>query len=831
VKRLRSSGTIAAIDPSGSVDVLAQITDTLRGVQGDLSQVITEYNKEVYSVISSLPQGKAETRWSLTTDDINPRINNFDGDNIFVDTLASSTKDGGRFWLSTTSPNRPKTVRESFLNVYTTLTTSIDQLRAEIAAIGDANPVKVYNTSAAAGNLIESDAQSIIFDGTTLVASSGGTNVVNVTASGVTNAIHDDESGEIQAVTAKASPVSADILLIEDSAASYAKKRVTVENLFAGRGVNYFFVPTDYGAVGDGVTDDTSAINTTISAILANGGGTLYFPPGYDFLISSMTFAKDYEVEVASGSLIIIPAGQTLSIQSSFKAGAYQCFNCVSTGAVAFSKSSVRSVYPEWFGAIGDASTDCTIGIQKAIDATPTTYGVLELAGGAQYNITDIITWRDKVSALIIGNNAMIKADPTLDTTSVDMLLNISATLNLHMKDLVVRSDISVSPIECLVLLGRKTDGDGSYAGQGTKIRDCRFIGYSNTALFVNVGSEVISFDCCDFWPLDTNPAYYDSFDAPASLSSYVLDPAPSNVMKDFRNCTFINNSSTSGQDLIHLPGGATELTFFDCYFFLSHIGNVFYCYNSGAESVTSLRILHTRVEGENATGASRLVYFDTASDLRNLWISDLTWTPPSDYIVEMVNGNMNYANINVPYDFGSTVSNAKLLKINTGCNLSSSYLTIRADGGSQIFVDTGAFALYNTITTQGEDINSIFTGSGTYNWQNYIRQSMSSAYYEQKPSIIQRTIRDMVANAASHSVINGNLWKTTNSNPTTITAFTGGVTGQEITVLINDNNTTIDFTGTSLLGNGGVDWTPATGDWMTGFYDGTNWHFAVNNT
>jgi hypothetical protein len=45
------------------------------------------------------------------------------------------------------------------------------------------------------------------------------------------DAIHADISGEIAAVTEKASPVDADLLLIEDSAASNVKKRVQIGNL------------------------------------------------------------------------------------------------------------------------------------------------------------------------------------------------------------------------------------------------------------------------------------------------------------------------------------------------------------------------------------------------------------------------------------------------------------------------------------------------------------------------------------------------------------------------------------------------------------------------
>jgi len=50
------------------------------------------------------------------------------------------------------------------------------------------------------------------------------------------NAIHDNASAEISAIAEKTTPVSADLILVEDSAASNAKKRVQIGNL-AGVGV------------------------------------------------------------------------------------------------------------------------------------------------------------------------------------------------------------------------------------------------------------------------------------------------------------------------------------------------------------------------------------------------------------------------------------------------------------------------------------------------------------------------------------------------------------------------------------------------------------------
>jgi hypothetical protein len=49
-------------------------------------------------------------------------------------------------------------------------------------------------------------------------------------------AIHDNQASEISAVTLKGTPVSGDLLLIEDSAAANAKKRITVGSLPSGGG-------------------------------------------------------------------------------------------------------------------------------------------------------------------------------------------------------------------------------------------------------------------------------------------------------------------------------------------------------------------------------------------------------------------------------------------------------------------------------------------------------------------------------------------------------------------------------------------------------------------
>lgn len=74
-------------------------------------------------------------------------------------------------------------------------------------------------------------------------------------------------------------------------------------------------------------------------------------------------------------------------------------------------------------------------------------------------------------------------------------------------------------------------------------------------------------------------------------------------------------------------------------------------------------------------------------------------------------------------------------------------------------------------------------------------------------------------------SVAGGNVFKTANITATTINMFDDGYTGKEIKVIFCDSNTTIDFSGTNLKGNGGVDWHPVQNDYMTCVFDGTYWY------
>lgn len=75
------------------------------------------------------------------------------------------------------------------------------------------------------------------------------------------DALHDNVNGEINAVALKATPVGADIVVIEDSAATFAKKRATVSSIQGvGSGDN---VSVNNSSATDANFDDVDPVQPT----------------------------------------------------------------------------------------------------------------------------------------------------------------------------------------------------------------------------------------------------------------------------------------------------------------------------------------------------------------------------------------------------------------------------------------------------------------------------------------------------------------------------------------------------------------------------------------
>jgi hypothetical protein len=114
-----------------------------------------------------------------------------------------------------------------------------------------------------------------------------------------TTAIHDDTSGEINAIATKGSPVGADVLVIEDSAASFAKKKITISTLPAGGEIN------DLAGDGiSGIADNQLAVGT--------GAGTAGYQtlPTGAISFNGTVFAQAAAADLTDG----VPDARTLDI-------------------------------------------------------------------------------------------------------------------------------------------------------------------------------------------------------------------------------------------------------------------------------------------------------------------------------------------------------------------------------------------------------------------------------------------------------------------------------------------------------------------------------------
>lgn len=100
------------------------------------------------------------------------------------------------------------------------------------------------------------------------------------------DAIHDNVNSEISAITAKATPTTADFLLIEDAAATNAKKRITIGDLPAAPPASHTHVEvdiTDLAHITEEQVEDwvggmvTGNTETLITVTYEDGDGTLDF--------------------------------------------------------------------------------------------------------------------------------------------------------------------------------------------------------------------------------------------------------------------------------------------------------------------------------------------------------------------------------------------------------------------------------------------------------------------------------------------------------------------------------------------------------------------------
>lgn len=147
----------------------------------------------------------------------------------------------------------------------------------------------------------------------------------------------------------------------------------------------------DYGAKGDGVTDDTDSILAGANAATSLGA-RLVIPHGAYRISQAATLSGSV---VFAGGLISVDSGVTLTITGHISAPPVQIFSgagVVRPGVTGTSGNMrVDRVYPQWWGAKGDGTTDDTSAIKASVAFMTYCGGELHFPQGV-YKLTDSLS-------------------------------------------------------------------------------------------------------------------------------------------------------------------------------------------------------------------------------------------------------------------------------------------------------------------------------------------------------------------------------------------------------------------------------------------------------
>ena len=210
----------------------------------------------------------------------------------------------------------------------------------------------------------------------------------------------------------------------------------------------------DQNGHGDNVFDDSIPLQAA-AAQVASGGGVLFIPTGTFRIAQNTTIPSNVTLAMMPGAKFSIDSGKTLTINGKLDAGLNQIFT--GSGSVTFN-ALVSEIYPQWWGATGDGTTDDTTAINKAIAAanrtTLATYGVTIFFPAGDYNTTAQLTTPGKFVRLLgasgwvrnssSGGVNTTRIKTTLTTSSM-FDLGTSVTSNVIFENLCLRGDASGS--------------------------------------------------------------------------------------------------------------------------------------------------------------------------------------------------------------------------------------------------------------------------------------------------------------------------------------------------------------------------------------------------
>jgi hypothetical protein len=126
--------------------------------------------------------------------------------------------------------------------------------------------------------------------------------------------------------------------------------------------------PTDFGAVGNARSDDTRAFQHLFEVA---GSATATIVIAKVYAVGGLVFPANFTLSFEDGGLALFPGGTPVTIDGPLDAQLQQIFFL--DLSVRFRPGSVLEIYPEWWGAKGNGTTDDRNAIGHAVGASSST--------------------------------------------------------------------------------------------------------------------------------------------------------------------------------------------------------------------------------------------------------------------------------------------------------------------------------------------------------------------------------------------------------------------------------------------------------------------------
>ncbi|SDC37343.1 Pectate lyase superfamily protein [Paenibacillus sp. UNCCL117] len=157
---------------------------------------------------------------------------------------------------------------------------------------------------------------------------------------------------------------------------------------------------TDHGVAGDGIQDNAAALTALIASVAGAAEATFYFPPGQYRLGSAVTFPSRLRLVFDYGAMLTPDSSVVAVVNSHVEAAVTTIFG--GDGEVTGNFHGAP-VYPQWWGAKGDKTSDDTVPFKK----------VFRLARDIGQEVTVIVPKGDYVwsSVMVIYGKTSVRCE------------------------------------------------------------------------------------------------------------------------------------------------------------------------------------------------------------------------------------------------------------------------------------------------------------------------------------------------------------------------------------------------------------------------------------